>query len=285
MKILNVVGTRPNFVKIAPLLAEMRARPGVQPLLVHTGQHHDVEMFDCIFRDLGIPRPDFNLEIGRLSHAVQAAEMRRCLEWVMKQEWPDVVVVVGDMNSTLAAALTAVTLGIPVAHVEAGLRSFDRTMPEEVNRVVTDAVADLLLASEPSGMANLVREGRPRERIFLVGNVMIDTLQRLRALARRSSILDDLGLRGGNGSPGPLRYAVMTLHRPALVDRPEAVRKIWEPVQEIAREILIIFPVHLRTRNRLEETGVRSILAGESGRGTRGIRMIPPLGYLQFLRL
>jgi len=174
MKILSVVGARPNFVKIAPLLAEMRKHAGIQPLLVHTGQHYDLEMSDFFFQELGIPHPDINLEVGSASAACQVAQIIERLEPVLMAERPDLVVLVGDVNSTLAGALTAVKLGIPVAHVEAGLRSFDRTMPEEINRVVTDAISDFLFASEPSGVENLLKEGKPASQIFLVGNVMID---------------------------------------------------------------------------------------------------------------
>jgi UDP-N-acetylglucosamine 2-epimerase (non-hydrolysing) len=285
MKVLSVVGARPNFVKIAPLLAEMRRRTQIRPVLVHTGQHYDAEMSDCFFRELRIPQPDFNLGVGEASPTVQAAEVMKRLEPVIIQERPEVVVVVGDVNSTLAAALTAVKLGIPVAHVESGLRSFDRTMPEEINRVVTDAVADVLFVSEPSGVENLLREGQARERIFLVGNVMIDTLRRFLGVARRSATLDWLRLRCGKGSNGTPRYAVLTLHRPALVDHPEVFRKIWEPIVEIAEKMPVIFPVHPRTQKRLRKAGFESSLAGQPMRRSAGVRMIPPLGYLQFLRL
>ncbi len=195
MKLMNVVGARPNFVKIAPLLAEMRKQPGIQTLLVHTGQHYDAEMSDSFFRDLDIPRPDVNLGIG-LAIAKSPAptpEMMKRLEPVMIRQRMDVVVVVGDVNSTLAGALTAAKLGILVVHVEAGLRSFDPSMPEEFNRVRIDAVSDLLLVSEPSGVENLLKEGRRREQIFLVGNVMIDTLHHFLPLARRSTTLMNLG--------------------------------------------------------------------------------------------
>jgi UDP-N-acetylglucosamine 2-epimerase (non-hydrolysing) len=285
LKILSVVGARPNFVKIAPLLAEMRAQAQIRPVLVHTGQHYDVEMSGCFFQELRIPRPDFNLGVREASAAAQAAEIMKRLEPIIIQERPDVVVVVGDVNSTAAAALTAVQLGVPVAHVESGLRSFDRTMPEEINRVVTDAVSDLLLVSEPSGVRNLLKEGHPSDRIFLVGNVMVDTLRRFLGAAQRSAILDRLGLRNGNGSAGASRYAVLTLHRPALVDQPEVFRKIWVPVEQIAQEMPIIFPVHPRTQKRLRGAGFESSPAGQTVRSSSGVRMIAPLGYLQFLHL
>src|SRR5271157_407209 len=185
MKVLSVVGARPNFVKIAALMAEMRNQAGIQPLLVHTGQHYDIGMSDSFFQDLGIPEPDTNLEVGSASAACQVAQIMERLEPVLVSEQPDIVVVVGDVNSTLAGALTAVKLGIPVAHVEAGLRSFDRTMPEEINRVVTDSISEFLFATEPSGVENLLKEGRPASRIFLVGNVMIDTLRSCLVRARQ----------------------------------------------------------------------------------------------------
>src|SRR5437867_7921060 len=193
MRIVNVAGARPNFVKIAPLVREMRRHPTIVPLLVHTGQHYDEVMSGQLFRDLEIPAPDFNLEVGSASHAVQTAEVMRRLEPVLLSTRPDLVLVVGDVNSTLAAALTAVKLGIPVAHVEAGLRSFDRTMPEEINRVLTDAIADLLFVTEESGQQNLFREGIPHQRIHFVGNVMIDTLRSSKERWESSSIFRRLG--------------------------------------------------------------------------------------------
>lgn len=285
MKVLNVVGARPNFVKIAPLLAEMRNQSGIQPLLVHTGQHYELEMSDSFFRDLDIPPPDVNLGVGSASSAAQTAEMMKRLESVMAEERPDVVVVVGDVNSTLAGALTAVKLGIPVAHVEAGLRSFDRSMQEEINRVVTDAISDLLFVSEPSGVENLLKEARSRNQIFLVGNVMIDTLRRFLPLARRSTTLMDLGLAEDHDHAKREKYAVLTLHRPATVDDFEVLSRIWTPLQEIAKEIRIIFPVHPRTKKRLQDLGFNSSLIGGTAHNPRGIQMTPPLSYLQFLHL
>src|SRR5881296_865175 len=208
MRILNVAGARPNFVKIAPLVREMRRHPAIVPLLVHTGQHYDEAMSGQLFRDLEIPAPDFNLEVGSASHAVQTAEVMRCLEPILNDTRPDLLLVVGDVNSTVASALTAVKLQIPVAHVEAGLRSFDRTMPEEINRLLTDAVSDFLFITEESGRENLLREGIAPRKIHFVGNVMIDALQASRSRWEQSSILSRLGL--GDGDP----YAVLTLHRP-----------------------------------------------------------------------
>jgi len=277
MKILNVVGARPNFVKIAPLISEMRKNPDIKPLLVHTGQHYDTEMSDSFFRDLDIPQPKYHLHVTPGSSASQVSEIMGRLEPVMVKERPDAVLVVGDVNSTLAGALTAAKLGVPVAHVEAGLRSFDRSMPEEINRVVTDAIADLLFVSEPSGVENLRREGRPAERVFLVGNVMIDTLKR--ALARTGS-----AAAGQEHTSGP-RYAVLTLHRQGLVDDPALFSRIWSVLQEMGRRIPIIFPVHPRTQLRLRGMGFEPSPGYGRGNGPGGLHMVPPLGYLEFLSL
>ncbi len=285
MKVLNVVGARPNFVKIAPLMAEMWIHQGILPLLVHTGQHYEAEMSDSFFRDLDIPRPDINLGVGPAGPTEQVAEMMLRLEPVMIKEKPDVVVVVGDVNSTLAGAMTAVKLGIPVAHVEAGLRSFDRTMPEELNRLVTDAVSDLLFVSEPSGVLNLLREVRVRNQIFLVGNVMIDTLLRFLPLACRSTTLLELGLAENHGHARRYRYAVLTLHRPSNVDCLETLERIWKPLQELSREIRIVFPVHPRTRKRLLELGWDGLAARSPADNPVGMQITPPLSYLRFLHL
>ena len=255
MRILNVVGARPNFVKIAPLVGALRKQAGVEVLLVHTGQHYDPLLSAAFFRDLGIPEPDINLEVGSASHAQQTAEIMRRLEPVLLERRPDVVVVVGDVNSTMAATIVAAKLGIPGAHVEAGLRSFDRTMPEEINRVVTDALADYLFASEPSGVRNLLREGRPRDRIYLVGNVMIDSLKRFLPLAEKSPALEALGLRSG-GSIKP--YCVLTLHRPNNVDDTLKLLRFLRSLEravEPATSGPVIFPVHPRTQARLKEAG------------------------------
>jgi len=275
LKILSVVGTRPNFVKIAPLLAEMRRRPGVCPVLVHSGQHFDREMSDCFLDELGIPAPDFVLS---LRAPVSAADMTPALGEVIRGERPDVVLVVGDVNSTLAGAEAAAGLGVPVAHVEAGLRSFDPGMPEERNRIITDSLSELLFASEPSGVVNLLAEGRPRERIFLAGNVMIDTLKQFLAAARRSTVLARLALADVDGTPR--RYGLATLHRPATVDSPDVLRRVWGALEEIADDLPVIFPAHPRTQNRLRDCG----LAGRDS-GAAGVRLIGPLPYLDFLRL
>lgn len=285
MKILSVVGARPNFVKIAPLLTEMRGHPEIEPLLVHTGQHSDPRMSAAFFRDLQIAPPDFHLAIGSYEPRQQMVEIFRQLGPILRVERPEVVVVVGDVNSTLAAALTAARLSIPVAHVEAGLRSFDRSMPEEVNRTLTDAVSDLLFASEPSAVRNLLREGRPSRRIHLVGNVMIDTLKRTLPRASRALTLVSLGLAAAPGMPPNAPYAVLTLHRQGLVDRPELLSRVWNAVEVIARHIPVIFPVHPRTRLRLSQARLSPPSDWHVGNAGSEILVIPPLGYLEFLCL
>jgi UDP-N-acetylglucosamine 2-epimerase (non-hydrolysing) len=272
MKIVNVVGARPNFMKIAPLMRAYQACPRIAPLLVHTGQHYDERMSDLFFRQLGIPEPDVNLEVGSGSHAGQTAAIMRAFEPLLLAHRPDAVLVVGDVNSTLACGLVAVKLGVRLIHVEAGLRSFDRTMPEEINRLVTDSVSDLLFCTEPSGVENLRREGVAPEKIFLVGNVMIDTLLAHRAKAEASRILDDLGI-----APG--RYAVLTLHRPANVDDPVRWGRILDALEEIRRDLPIIFPVHPRTRKNLGGPS-----AGRAA-AMKNLRLIDPAGYLDFLKL
>ena len=269
--IIGVVGARPNFMKIAPLAAAFRTRPSVRHVLVHTGQHYDERMSRLFFEDLGIPRPDANLEVGSGSHAAQTAEIIRRFEPVVQRYRPDAVVVVGDVNSTIACALVAAKLGVRVAHVEAGLRSFDRRMPEEINRVLTDAISDFLFVSEPSGVENLRREGVPAERVFFVGNVMIDTLLGNLEKARASRVLEDLHVE-------PRGYATLTLHRPSNVDDPETLGRLLGALGAIARELPIVFPVHPRTRKNLERFGLANL-------ERQGFRLTEPLGYLDFLKL
>lgn len=280
MKILNVVGARPNFVKIAPLLREMRGNPELRALLVHTGQHYDGPMSEQFFTDLEIPRPDFNLDVGSGSHAVQTAEVMRRLEPILEAVKPGLVLVVGDVNSTLAAALTGVKLGLPVAHVEAGLRSYDRTMPEEINRVLTDAIADLLFVTEESGRRNLLKEGIGSARIHFVGNVMIDALQAFRHRWERSPLFRRLGLMGAP-------YAVATLHRPSNVDDPVVLMDLLEALQALARHVPIIFPLHPRVRDRLSRHGYVFSTGPASGAAVqgKGITYLDPLGYLDFIAL
>jgi UDP-N-acetylglucosamine 2-epimerase (non-hydrolysing) len=256
-------------MKIAPLMWEVARRPGIDAYLVHTGQHYDEKMSRLFFEELKIPRPDVDLGVGSGSHAVQTAEVMKRFEPVLHEQKPDAVLVVGDVNSTIACALTAVKLQIPVAHVEAGLRSFDRTMPEEINRVLTDAISRWLFVTEPSGVENLRREGVPEDKVFLVGNVMIDTLLACRQLSERTAVLEDLGV---NDRP----YAVLTLHRPANVDDPETLDGLMAAVRRLQRELPIVFPIHPRTRNGMSKQDLASL---------PNLKLIDPLGYLEFMKL
>jgi UDP-N-acetylglucosamine 2-epimerase (non-hydrolysing) len=282
MRLLSVVGARPNFMKIAPIVEATKKFPDIEHCLVHSGQHYDELLSANFFADLGLPKPDVNLEVGSGSHAVQTAEIMRRIEPVLLDYKPHAVVVVGDVNSTIAAALTAVKLGIRVAHVEAGLRSFDMTMPEEINRKLTDAVSSLLFVTEQSGVENLKREGVPHEKIFFVGNVMIDCLLRHRELAAQSPILDRLGVRQ-NGS-GCRPYGVLTLHRPSNVDSTKTLQGILSAVSDLAGELPIFFPIHPRTRKNIESFSLGQYLSGVAGLN-RGIVPLEPLGYLDFLSL
>jgi len=260
-------------MKIAPLVEAFDRTGRIQRLIVHTGQHYDERMSKLFFQDLGIPEPDINLEVGSASHAVQTAEIMRRFEPVCLERKPDWVVVVGDVNSTIACVLVACKLGIRTAHVEAGLRSFDRTMPEEINRLLTDAISDLLLVSERSGLENLRHEGIPAEKVRFVGNVMIDTLLKNRAKADESLILGEFRLT-------PKRYAVVTLHRPSNVDDPHTLGSILDAFERIARDMPIVFPMHPRTRKNIAQMGLggRIVAIGDL--------MTPePLGYLDFLKL
>jgi UDP-N-acetylglucosamine 2-epimerase (non-hydrolysing) len=265
-------------MKMAPLLRAFEAYPHVSPVLIHTGQHYDKNLSDVFFDELEMPRPDVCLEVGSGKHGQQTARVIERFEEVLEQAADagrrfDRVVVVGDVNSTMAAALAAVKMHVPVAHVEAGLRSSDRSMPEEINRIVTDAVADMLFVSEPAGMANLRREGCRAETMHLVGNVMIDTLLRLLPKAAKTGVLERHGLRPG-------QYGVVTLHRPGNVDRTETLGPIIEVLVETSRDLPLAFPIHPRTMQRIERFGL-----AESLRGARGILELPPLGYLDFLAL
>jgi UDP-N-acetylglucosamine 2-epimerase (non-hydrolysing) len=271
VKILAVVGARPNFVKIAPIMAELQEYPYLTTTLVHTGQHYDAQMSDSFFANLEIPRPDVNLKVQSSGAITQIADIMTRLEPVIEGIRPDVVLVVGDVNSTVAAALTAVKLGRPVAHVEAGLRSFDRGMPEEINRILTDAISDLLFTTEPAANENLAREGISTAKVHFVGNVMIDTLFRYREMAAQSDVLTRLGLVPG-------RYAALTLHRPSNVDDEGTLAVLLGAVARIQAEIPIVFPVHPRTRRRLE--AVASLLPPMPA-----LRLVDPLPYLDFLQL
>jgi UDP-N-acetylglucosamine 2-epimerase (non-hydrolysing) len=273
LRVTNVVGTRPNLVKAAAVLSAQRARADeFAATLVHTGQHTEPAMSDRFLTELGLPAPDAALNCGGRGQAEQIGRILVELPSVLERLRPDLVVVVGDVNSTAAAALAASSCGIPVAHVEAGLRSFDRTMPEERNRIVVDALSDLLFASETSAVENLAREGRPAGAVHLVGNVMIDTLVRFRAAAAGRDPAAALGLSG--------RYGLLTLHRPSNVDRAEILKPLLHSIGAAARRLPIIFPVHPRTRDRLDELGVGASLAAFPG-----LRIVPPLGYLDMLAL
>jgi UDP-N-acetylglucosamine 2-epimerase (non-hydrolysing) len=322
MILLLVVGARPNFMKVAPIIdaikrhnARIVARfPGeapasgetIRPILVHTGQHYDSLMSDAFFRDLNLPKPDVHLGVGSGSHAVQTAEIMKKFEQVLLEQKPDVIAVVGDVNSTLACALVTSKISFDsagsrpmIAHVESGLRSFDRSMPEEINRMLTDQLSDLLFVTEESGLQNLRNEGVPPQKIFFVGNTMIDALLSLEDKAEDSSILEELGLRaktGTNGTGNPIcRYALLTLHRPGNVDDRDAFMDILGGLEGLAREYPIIFPVHPRTRQRMKEFGIEPLLgtngtqlksdAGCSANLAHGFVLIDPLGYLEFLSL
>jgi UDP-N-acetylglucosamine 2-epimerase (non-hydrolysing) len=283
VRILSVVGARPNFMKVAPIVEELQRHAEVMHCLVHSGQHYDELLSGNFFTELGLPRPDVNLQVGSGSHAVQTAEIMKRIEPVLQQQRPDMVVVVGDVNSTIAAALTAAKLALPVAHVEAGLRSFDMSMPEEINRKLTDAISDLLFATEQSGVDNLLREGVSAEKIFLVGNVMIDCLLRHRKAAARSSMLETLGMRR-NGSPC-LPYGLLTLHRPSNVDDAETLRGILGAVRDLAAAFPVFFPLHPRTRKNIEHFGLVQYISTMTTSAKAGIVPLDPLGYLDFLSL
>lgn len=274
LKIINVVGARPNFMKVAPIVEAMRQRPAeFVPTVVHTGQHYDERMSDAFFRDLGLPAPDVHLGVGSGSHAQQTAAVMQRFEPVVLEHKPDWVLVVGDVNSTLACALVCSKLLVPVAHVEAGLRSRDRTMPEEINRLVTDQLSDLLLTPSADADRNLLAEGVPASRIRMVGNVMIDSLFRQLERARSSAIREELGVGGSD-------YAVVTLHRPSNVDDAPTLGGILRALEEVGARLPVIFPVHPRTRQNLAEFG---LLEGLERRAR--VRLTEPLGYLDFLRL
>lgn len=273
-----IVGARPNFMKIAPILRAMKNVPELVPTLIHTGQHYDKNLSDVFFDELGIDPPDISLGIGSGSHAKQTADVMVAIENVLveareKGEPFDRLVVLGDVNSTAAAAIAAVKLHIPVAHVEAGLRSCDRRMPEEINRVITDAICDMLLVSEPSGVKNLQKEGHAEESIHLVGNVMIDTLLTQVDRAKQMGTTDRLGLSKGD-------YGVITLHRPSNVDDAEVLGGLIDVFVEISSEMKFVFPIHPRTKARLEAFDLEKKL-----HECDGIECLEPIGYLDFLNL
>ena len=318
MKIILVVGARPNFMKAAPIIAAIRQRnqqlaaassnldsEPINCVLVHTGQHYDTEMSGSFFSDLNLPEPNVHLAVGSASHAVQTAQIMQRFEQVLLQESPDAVVVVGDVNSTVACALVASKISLAprgtrplIAHVEAGLRSFDRGMPEEINRVLTDHLSDLLFVTEESGIQNLRREGIEQEKMYFVGNTMIDSLLASKEKADTSQILSDLGLREGSrlAGNGVSPYALLTLHRPSNVDDQMTFLSILQGLEELSRSIPILFPVHPRTRKRIAEFEFEHLFANhrdaqqprkdlkpdDSG---KGIQLLSPLGYLDFLCL
>jgi UDP-N-acetylglucosamine 2-epimerase (non-hydrolysing) len=264
VNIFHIVGARPNFMKVAPVLGALQGRPNVSQTLIHTGQHYDINMSDVFFQQLGIPAPDLNLAVGSGSHAQQTAEIMVRLEPVIAERRPDIVLVYGDVNSTVATTLVCAKLGVRVGHVEAGLRSFDRSMPEEINRLVTDQLADLLFTPSEDGNDNLRREGIPPGKVFLVGNVMIDSLVRLLPSARKTS-----------ASELTDRYALVTLHRPANVDDSVRLKGILESLLEVSKGLAVVFPTHPRTRKRIDDFGLN---AGQ-------LRLVDPCPYLEFLGL
>jgi len=268
--VIHVLGARPNYMKVAPVYEALRNAPEIRQVLVNTGQHYDEAMAGVFLKEFALPRPDVDLGVGSASHAVQTARIMIAFEQVCLAYRPDLLVVVGDVNSTMAAALVAGKLLIPIAHVEAGLRSFDLTMPEEINRMVTDRLAALLLTPSADADENLLREGTPRERIHRVGNVMVDTL--LRFLPRAT-----LARLRGRVPVEERRYAVLTLHRPPNVDDAETFSGILEAVRAIGRELPVVFPVHPRTRSRFAEFGLSA--------SSNGLMLTEPLGYLDFLSL
>lgn len=278
-KILCVAGARPNFMKIAPIMAAIQQAPEhLQGYLVHTGQHYDAAMNHTFFEQLGIPEPDVNLEVGSATHAVQTAEIMKRFEPVIDDQRPAAVLVVGDVNSTIACALVAAKKRIPVVHLESGLRSYDRNMPEEINRVLTDQISDLLLTTEEDARANLLREGLEDSRIFFIGNVMIDTL--FANLSKAVHWQDVLRLHGKSiKNISAKQYVVLTLHRPSNVDDKDTLQQLLRTIVKISKQIPVIFAAHPRTISRIEEFGLRDLLAGEN------LSLLPPLGYLEMLGL
>jgi UDP-N-acetylglucosamine 2-epimerase (non-hydrolysing) len=279
-RVLCVVGARPNFMKIAPIMRAFRARAAeLDPVLLHTGQHYDQAMKDSFFEQLDIPLPEVDLGVGSGSHAVQTAEIMKRFEPELDRLTPDALLVVGDVNSTIACSLVAAKKGVPVIHVEAGLRSFDRAMPEEINRVLTDQIADLLFTTEPDGERNLLREGVDPAKIHFVGNVMIDTL--LHNRARAAPPAEVLGRLPDPALflDSPTGYGVLTLHRPSNVDEPGTLRPLVRALREVADRVPLVFPVHPRTRARIDALALGPLL------DTPRIALLPPLGYLQLLGL
>jgi UDP-N-acetylglucosamine 2-epimerase (non-hydrolysing) len=280
LKIFNVVGARPNMMKMAPIMAEMRKRPEFDPILIHTGQHYDFAMSQVFLQQLNIGEPDHNLQVGSGSHHAQTSEVMKRFGELVAAERPDMIVVAGDVNSTMACALVGAKEVIPVAHVESGLRSGDRSMPEEINRLVTDAVADVLFTTEQSARDNLLAEGIPKERIHFVGNVMIDSLTYALQKARSSAVLKNLGVK-------PRSYGVLTLHRPSNVDHQEHFRATMLAIASIARELPILFPIHPRTAMKAANLNIENMYSwdGRSPVESHGIWTMPPASYIDFLAM
>jgi len=274
MKIFNIVGARPNFMKIAPIHRRMQQNGNnIAPFLIHTGQHYDERMSKFFFNDLELPQPDVYLGVGSGSHAEQTAKIMIEFEKICFEQKPDLIVVVGDVNSTMACSIVASKLWIPVAHVEAGLRSFDRQMPEEINRLVTDALADYLFLTEKSGEENLLKEGVSPDKMHFVGNVMIDSLINFTEKAGASTIMNELNLKENH-------FVLVTLHRPSNVDEPQAFTRILDAFEEIQKHLPIVFPIHPRAQKNLERFGL-----GERIKKMKNLKLLPPMGYLDFINL
>jgi len=273
LKIACIAGARPNFMKIAPIFEAIGKYPNLKPILVHTGQHYDYEMSQIFFDEFGIPKPDFHLGVGSGSHAVQTAKIMMAFEETVIPHKPDLILVVGDVNSTLACALVGAKLCIPIAHVEAGVRSHDKTMPEEINRILTDAISDYLFATSENAKLNLQTEGIPNDRIYLVGDVMIDTLLKNKEKFSSTNILDHLGLEKSS-------YALMTLHRASNVDIMSNLTRILDAIDTIQQRIKIVLPLHPRTRSRIKEFGLE-----DKVRNMEDMIITEPLGYIEFMGL
>ena len=268
-----IAAARPNFMKIAPLFHALKNKGWATPVIVHTGQHYDLNMSDSFFKDLRLPEPGFHLGVGSGTHAEQTGKVMISYEKLLSEKRPELVVVVGDVNSTMAATLAAVKLDVKVAHLEAGLRSFDRTMPEEINRLVTDALADLLWTPSPDADQNLKREGIPQNKIIRVGNIMIDSLEMLREKIENQNVYKEFDLTPGS-------YSLVTLHRPSNVDKPDVLKSLCKKLARISRKVPLIFPVHPRTRKNLEVNGFMSLL-DES----KGLFLLEPINYIRFMNL
>jgi UDP-N-acetylglucosamine 2-epimerase (non-hydrolysing) len=273
VKVINIVGARPNFMKAAPVVSALQERTGHHTLLLHTGQHYDRAMSTLFFEELGLPEPDVNLGVGSGSHAQQTAKIMLAFEEVVLQEKPDLIIVYGDVNSTIACTLVASKLQVKIAHVEAGLRSYDRTMPEEINRLLTDQVADFLFTTSRDACDNLRKEGISPEKIFFVGNPMIDTLLKHEEKAERSNILSQLGL-------APHMYGLATLHRPSNVDNPQVLRELLSALETIQQQITLVLPLHPRMKQRLQDFGFDAQV-----KAMPNVLITAPLGYLDFLKL